>query len=126
MEEKILAVGRRLDDYTSAHQREQEIALSAMDKRLESMNEFRAQMRDNQATFLHRTEWDTAHRDILNRFVAFESLAQRRFEEVNLSIATKVSGEKIDGVYRIIYMAVGMGLLTSIAIPIILSILMKR
>lgn len=50
-----------MDTKISALDRATSVASEAMNKRLESMNEFRAQLKDQNATFLTRNEYEAKH-----------------------------------------------------------------
>jgi hypothetical protein len=57
---------RLLDEKFRSRDKAVEVALSGMDRRLEGMNEFRAALNDLTKTLVSRTEYDTAHREIVH------------------------------------------------------------
>ena len=123
IQQEINSLSARLTEYMASHRREQDLALAAMEKRLESMNEFRAAIKDAQALYMARAEWESAHRDLTGRLQTLETNITKRLELFTISLAEKVSRDKVDSIYRIVYMAVGMALLSSILIPIGISLL---
>lgn len=123
IQQEINSLSARLTEYMASHRREQDLALAAMEKRLESMNEFRATIKDAQALYMARAEWESAHRDLTGRLQTLETNITKRLELFTISLAEKVSRDKVDSIYRIVYMAVGMALLSSILIPIGISLL---
>ncbi len=123
IQQEINSLSARLTEYMASHRREQDLALAAMEKRLESMNEFRATIKDAQALYMSRAEWESAHRDLTGRLQTLETNITKRLELFTISLAEKVSRDKVDSIYRIVYMAVGMALLSSILIPIGISLL---
>ena len=64
-----------------AHERAAGAALAtateALDKRLEGMNEFRAQLTEQGRDFVTRTEYDAKHDALLNRLLVLERNAER-------------------------------------------------
>lgn len=63
MDERDRRYGERFD----ASQKAVEKATAALERRLEGMNEIRAAMSEQAATFLPRTEYDTAHDALVTR-----------------------------------------------------------
>jgi hypothetical protein len=61
-------------------------AEETQDKRLDSMNEFRLQLRDQTGTFITRTEYEGLHQALIDksddRFQSMNSRMDRQFDEV--------------------------------------------
>lgn len=51
----------RLEERLSASERAREVALSALDRRLEGMNEFRETLREQQNTFIRQDRYQAEH-----------------------------------------------------------------
>jgi hypothetical protein len=72
------------DNHEKLHSQEQEavrVAVATMDKRLDSMNEFRAQMGDMTRTFATKETVDKAVASLEARLSRMEEDTRRRFEE---------------------------------------------
>ena len=121
IEQRLVYMERRLDDYMAGHRREQDNTLAAMEKRLEGMNEFRQQINDSQVRFVTRPEWETAHRDLGTRLTTFEATVSKKLEDSALLLASKVSQDKLDAVYKIMWMGVGMVAILSFGVPLLIS-----
>jgi hypothetical protein len=76
---RFLAVENQLNIKIAAVERATTVAAGLMEKRLESMNEFRAQLKDQAATFVPRSEYD--------------SVQHRIDEDVRILRETKASSE---------------------------------
>ena len=68
----------------------------SLDKRLEGMNEFRAQMKDDAANFLRREEYDSRHESIANDL--------GRMERSSRDFATR---EEMTALQRLIWLGLG-------------------
>jgi hypothetical protein len=79
-----------------AHEREHEATEQAiktatigLDKRLDAMNEFRDQLRDQASTFVRQENFDTFKDERRHALSALEDANDRRFDELRQLIATE-------------------------------------
>jgi len=86
------------DNRFEQNEKEVRLAADALNIRLEHLNEFRAQLRDQNDTFMTRAEYEGKH----------EALAV-----------------KIDGISKLVYMAVGACALVEIIIGIVIVLIKK-
>lgn len=83
-----------LKDYTDQRFADNERAIdkaaAAVDKRLDGMNEFRDQLRDQASTFLPRTEYQVHHEALMDRVMLLESWRNKTLGVV--AVLTILSG----------------------------------
>jgi hypothetical protein len=72
-----------------AEDRAEVAALAAMDKRLESMNQFREQLRDQTANFVRTDAFEQFRDERRHALEALDQTMDRRFEELRNLIATE-------------------------------------
>ena len=72
LEARIEAHDKQEDIIYQMRDKELNLAASAVDKRLEAMNEVRGQLKDQAATFLLRNDYLVAHADVVKRLEQIE------------------------------------------------------
>jgi hypothetical protein len=63
----------RLEERLDAGDRARDVALAAMDRRLDSMNEFRNTLRDQQNTFLRTDQYSMSHENLAQQIAIVRS-----------------------------------------------------
>lgn len=87
-------------------------ATSSLDKRLDTMNEFRNTLKDQNATFLTKTEYDNRHTEL-----------SKQIEDLKLSRA-EMAGKASQSSVNLAYAVTGIGLIISI-VSLILRIVIQ-
>ena len=76
--ERIASMERLLEERISGMSHAVSIASVEMNRRLEGMNEFRAQINASEMKYMTRQEWDSAHRMLEQQVRAIETRLDRR------------------------------------------------
>ncbi len=73
----------RINDRFTAMDESIKVAATEMNRRLEGMNEFRAQINSAETKFMTRQEWDSAHRLLESQVRALETRLDRKEGETS-------------------------------------------
>ena len=109
IEARILANSQRIDaiESTSREQRQVDrealqIATTALEKRLDGLNEFRAQLGDQAKTFVTRELHDALASEVERRVNAAQADVNRRFDDDRLAISRlQTENSKLQGALAI-------------------------
>jgi hypothetical protein len=77
LDERAIAADRAVAAALDAAEKAVAKAESAAERRFESVNEFRAQLTDQTATFIPRKEYDVAHQSLIDRLGELQSRVDR-------------------------------------------------